>query len=696
MKKFTTLKTLLVGLLALGATSVWADTYYSESYSSSSTTEGWSAATNGRFTPVILSEDDNYFLSVTQDQRNNNGTTVTGTVVNGKVDAGTDFTMTFDLRLSNTNGGTKGQTPVEFKILDAASSGIIFSLTAKALDVTTWIINNTGTEVNLPNSGGGKGINDITWCSYKISRSGSLTYVTIINKADNTTIFERATVGGASATGGLGNIVFITKRYNANFGIDNIVVRDLEADDVPVITPTTYTIKYVDESNAQIAEDKVVDSYVGAENITASALETAAIYYNDQKYLYSSGNEAITLVKDASSNVITLVYRKANSYTYTVNAVDADKNILKALISSENGFEEDVIYARYPVYVLVDGELWTCPATSQSFKKSFTLTENNQVYEITYTKSDINNVVYYAEGEEVEGMTVYQKGNSDARSSKAGMGYAANDVTFTTLEPGKYVLTFVQYNAGSAAGTMTFVVGGNEFSQTTSSSNWTSKTFDEFTLNATSDLVLKAGGNENLGVDFVYIQKTGDVVLPETVTVPVTSAGYATYCSEYDLDLTGIVAYTATQEGSQISFVGQAGNKVAAGTGLLIKKENGGDVTINVAKDGAKAVANNALIGVVASQPIEAGSFVLMDSPAVGFYRTTKDFTLKANSAYIKALPVLVVESRDFIAINGEATAIKTVETKQQNGEIYNLAGQRVVKAQKGLYIQNGKKVIMK
>lgn len=686
MKKFTTIKTLLVGLCAMGATSAWADTYYSESYSSSSTTEGWSTATSGRFTPVILSEDDNYFLSVTQDQRNNNGTTVTGTVVNGKVDAGTDFTMTFDLRLSNTNGGTRGQTPVEFKILDAASSGVIFSLTAKALDVTTWIINNSGIEVDLPNSGGGKGINDITWCSYKISRSGSLTYVTIINKADNTTIFERATVGGASATGGLGNIVFITKRYNANFGIDNIVVRDLEADDVPVITPTTYTIKYVDESNAQIAEDKVVDSYVGAENITASALETAAIYYNNQKYLYSSGNEAITLVENASSNVITLVYRKANSYTYTVNAVDADKNILKALISSENGFEEDVIYARYPLYVLVDGELWTCPATSQTYKKSFTLTEDNQVYEITYTKSDINNVVFYAEGEEVEGMTVYQEGNSDARSSKAGMGYAANDVTFTTLEPGKYVLTFVQYNAIKADGTMTFVVGGNEFSQTTSASNWTLKTFDEFTLNATSDLVLKAGGNTNLGVDFVYIQKTGDVELPQNVTVTVTEAGYATYCSEYALDLSGVEAYTATiEEGTQVNFVRQEG-VVAPGTGLLIKAK-AGEVTIPVVAEGAQTITDNVLIG---GTTAPAGSFVLMGSPEVGFYKTKAEFTLGANTAYIA--PV-ASEAREFIAL-GEATAIKAIETAEKSSEIYNLAGQRVKSAQKGLFIIGGKKVI--
>ena len=73
MKKFTTLKTLLVGLLALGATSAWAETYYSESFSAESTVDGWSTTVGGRFDPVILSEGDNYYLSVNQGNRNNNG-----------------------------------------------------------------------------------------------------------------------------------------------------------------------------------------------------------------------------------------------------------------------------------------------------------------------------------------------------------------------------------------------------------------------------------------------------------------------------------------------------------------------------------------------------------------------------------------------------------------------------------------------
>lgn len=51
----------------------------------------------------------------------------------------------------------------------------------------------------------------------------------------------------------------------------------------------------------------------------------------------------------------------------------------------------------------------------------------------------------------------------------------------------------------------------------------------------------------------------------------------------------------------------------------------------------------------------------------------------------------------DFLEFDGGTTGIETVQANQaQNGEYYNLAGQRVAQPTKGLYIVNGKKVIIK
>ena len=179
----------------------------------------------------------------------------------------------------------------------------------------------------------------------------------------------------------------------------------------------------------------------------------------------------------------------------------------------------------------------------------------------------------------------------------------------------------------------------------------------------------------------------------EGATVTITDAGYATYCSEKDLDFsnTGLTAYKAAIADTEVSF--SEVKQVPAGQGVLLKGAKG-TYSVPVAANAA-ALTGNALIGVTEQTTVnESGIFVLLNGDSgVGFYKTTANaFTVGAHTAYIPALPN---SSRDFIAVD-ETTAIKAVESQQQDGEIYNLAGQRVAKAQKGLYIIGGKKVVIK
>jgi hypothetical protein len=74
--------------------SIWS-TYYSNDYESANT--DWTTATSGRYTPVILEEKGNHYLSVKQDERYNNGTTLSSASLG--VPAGTSYQMTFDLKL---------------------------------------------------------------------------------------------------------------------------------------------------------------------------------------------------------------------------------------------------------------------------------------------------------------------------------------------------------------------------------------------------------------------------------------------------------------------------------------------------------------------------------------------------------------------------------------------------------------------
>ncbi|MBQ8487431.1 MAG: hypothetical protein IJ533_07275 [Prevotella sp.] len=528
-----------------------------------------------------------------------------------------------------------------------------------------------------------------------------MTYLTITNKETDEVIFERATIDGSSATGGLGNIQFVSSRYNANFAIDNIVVREIQDGDVPAVTPVNYTIKYRNESDEEIADDIVTASYVGAE-VSASADQVKPVYKNEQKYIYKSGNESpIILVADEDANVITLVFREAASYSYTVNAIDAEENVLKQLAST-TGFEGDVLSFGYPTYVLNGGKLWNCGATNSSYKKSFTLDADNKVFTIEYASTDIDNVVFYTEAEDVTGMTAYRGGNADARSSQAAIGFAAEDVVFTTLPAGKYKLTFVQYKSTSGDGTMTFKVGDYEFSQTTASSNWTSKTFDEFNLLSSEDVVLKAGGSNNQGVDFMYIVKTGEATTQESVTV--TNAGMATYIPTYDLDFssTGIEAYKVKVSTKGVATLTKV-DEVPAGTPILLVKDGGATEDIPVTT-GAATVSDNDLVAgtdaAVATVDGEYTNMILNNVDGnVGFYFAAGQ-TVAADKAYLhiatSLAPNAEAGARLVFVFDGETTAISNVKQATSEGAVYNLSGQRVGQPTKGLYIVNGKKVVIK
>ena len=57
----------------------------------------------------------------------------------------------------------------------------------------------------------------------------------------------------------------------------------------------------------------------------------------------------------------------------------------------------------------------------------------------------------------------------------------------------------------------------------------------------------------------------------------------------------------------------------------------------------------------------------------------------------------LASETTATIKVNvGDGTGINSINAEDSKAPVYNMAGQRVSKTQKGVYIQNGKKVAVK
>ena len=74
----------------------------------------------------------------------------------------------------------------------------------------------------------------------------------------------------------------------------------------------------------------------------------------------------------------------------------------------------------------------------------------------------------------------------------------------------------------------------------------------------------------------------------------------------------------------------------------------------------------------------------------------TNNASIPAYRAYIQVAQDAAARALTFF-VDGETTAIEGISTdNSENGNVYNLNGQRVEKAQKGLYIMNGRKVVVK
>ena len=189
---------------------------------------------------------------------------------------------------------------------------------------------------------------------------------------------------------------------------------------------------------------------------------------------------------------------------------------------------------------------------------------------------------------------------------------------------------------------------------------------------------------------------------PASVSVPVTSAGFATYANhDYALDFTGISglkAFTATVSGDVVTFT--PATQVPAGTGLLLKGETN-DVPVIAS---AAAISDNVLYAPtaeVSGLSYDDGTnfnFILSSvGDKIGFFRA-KNNSVAVGKAYLQIPQGSSARQFTFIGLDGttETTGINSIAAEKKSNEVYNLQGQRMAAPQKGLYIMNGKKVVLK
>lgn len=216
--------------------------------------------------------------------------------------------------------------------------------------------------------------------------------------------------------------------------------------------------------------------------------------------------------------------------------------------------------------------------------------------------------------------------------------------------------------------------------------------------------------NENVRyIKWIYTSKSngnvalGNIKVAAGACVKVGATGYATFSSTKALDFTdssisAFIALTGTN-GSDVQFTQVT--KVPANTGVLLYKE-GGNATDAVPAvsgeaddvDGNLFVAVSEDINALETEDGNGFNYILNKvDDTVGFYRAAGQ-KVAAGKAYIRVASAGV---KSFF-LPGMTDGIQAVEVqgKMENAAIYNLAGQRVNAAKKGIYVINGKKVMVK
>ena len=219
-------------------------------------------------------------------------------------------------------------------------------------------------------------------------------------------------------------------------------------------------------------------------------------------------------------------------------------------------------------------------------------------------------------------------------------------------------------------------------------------TNDILTAAQSGGLCIGGGNYTYTSVDIYYSVTSRSVTIGNT--------GYATFGYPFAVDLSGLGdgqdAYTVTVSGTKAQLTSVKGNKIPANTGIILKGTNGDAISLPLTTASTDEIGTNKLHvsdGTVTGD--ESTVYVLANGTSgVGFYLLKSGDALAAGKAYLKVQNG-AAQVRQFIGFGDNATGIDNIEHSISRIEqYYDLQGRRVAQPAKGLYVVNGKKVIIK
>lgn len=270
--------------------------------------------------------------------------------------------------------------------------------------------------------------------------------------------------------------------------------------------------------------------------------------------------------------------------------------------------------------------------------------------------------------------------------------------TLTELPQGKYRFTMACFSSSSAG--VSLFLGENETPLTVTSEPRVLSVEGYVDATGTVELGFKA----EQGVTWIGIDRARLEYLGKSYSRNVTSGDYGTICLPYEVDLASVSGvekvYKVSSMTSELAILTPV-EAMEAGKPYIFKS--------NAAEVVMPAKVGGAVVGTPQEDTYLVGTFADIDKMDYGTYVLSGNkfckvvegnegdaVTLRAYRCYFKPL-TNGVKNFGFVEDGGETTGINNAENEvdMKNAVIYDLTGRKVTSPVKGIYIVNGKKMVV-
>lgn len=508
----------------------------------------------------------------------------------------------------------------------------------------------------------------------------------------------------ANITGNMNRVQFgFIRGGRINWTVPNYIKSIKVSEAKQKVTTANYTINY--KYNGNIISTTNSEGIVGADVNASSVVNDEA----GNKYFTKEVNPTFTL--QASNNNFDVEVRKPYSAKFSLETLVNNESVNKTNSNLEETDDRATEWSYvYSKYINKDNKYYVADDITK-FGETGSFKDGDDIQKTVSYSNEAKDVVFFKEAEEsVSG------NNTQYSNGATGFVTAQNKrnrgIRVGVLKAGKYIFEgAITTNNKRSLVIREFVDGTNEeiqASQIFATLSYATQSV-EFSLDKETDLIINGANaydyknnkdtektNQSEDFDYVVVKAS----LPATQTVSVSDAGYATYATKYNVEVPNdenvkVMTVKVNDDNSTITLHEVAANTVIpANTGILVKADQGNHDFVVTSKEGAK-LENNSLIAATTDVTSDGAKFFALTKmdTKVGFAVVKEGVKIPAGKAYLK---VPAATTAKFFGLDGEATGINSVKTAKADGAYYTLEGVKTTKPVKGLYIHNGKKIVVK